>query len=137
MNNSKAIDALKKKIACERKFHSEQKEREVLCDWMDYDPDDYADDCIHANCFRCGYYVSGEDVRGAIKIALAALEQQERNRWVPCSERLPEVGQRVLVEFNDGSMSVLRCNDAGHLQCFYARTVAWRPAPERYHEEEV
>lgn len=122
MNNSKAIEALKKNLACERKFHSEQEER---------------DDCIHAKCFRCGYYVSGEDVREAMKIALAALEQQERNRWVPCSERLPEVGQRVLVEFNNGSMSVLRCNDAGHLQCFYARTVAWRPAPERYHEEEV
>ena len=73
----------------------------------------------------------------ALTLAIAALEQQERNRWVPCSERLPEVGQRVLVEFNDGSMSVLRCNDAGHLQCFYARTVAWRPAPERYHEGEV
>lgn len=52
--------------------------------------------------------------------------------WIPCSERLPEVKQKVLVQYADGSMATKRCNDAGHLQWFYANAVAWKPAPEPY-----
>ena len=54
--------------------------------------------------------------------------------WIPCSERLPKVKQRVIVQYADGSMEIKRCIDAGHLQWFYARTVAWMPAPESYRE---
>lgn len=63
----------------------------------------------------------------AIDMAINVLSKQQ---WVPCSERLPEVKQKVLVQYADGSMATKRCNDAGHLQWFYANAVAWRPAPE-------
>lgn len=63
----------------------------------------------------------------AIDIAINALSEQ---RWIPCNERLPEVKQKVLVQYADGSMATKRCNDAGHLPWFYANAVAWRPAPE-------
>lgn len=76
------------------------------------------------------YWQAGE-------MAIEALKKQEQNRWIPMVKRLPEVGQRVLVTFKDGAVSVLRCNDAGHLQCFYANTVAWKPAPEPFQEEEL
>ena len=52
--------------------------------------------------------------------------------WIPCSERLPAVKQKVLVQYADGSMATKRCNDAGHLQWFYSNAVAWIPAPELY-----
>ena len=50
--------------------------------------------------------------------------------WIPVTERLPEVRQRVIVQYADGSMAIKRCIDAGHLQWFYARTVAWMPSPD-------
>ena len=65
----------------------------------------------------------------AIDMAINVLSKQQ---WVPCSERLPEVKQKVLVQYADGSMATKRCNDAGHLQWFYANAVAWMPAPEPY-----
>jgi hypothetical protein len=46
------------------------------------------------------------------------------------TERLPEVKQRVIVQYADGSMAIKRCIDAGHLQWFYSNAVAWMPAPE-------
>lgn len=55
---------------------------------------------------------------------------QPEPHWVLCSERLPEVKQKVLVQYADGSMMTKRCNDAGHLQWFYANAVAWIPAPK-------
>ena len=57
---------------------------------------------------------------------------QPEPQWIPCSEKLPEVKQKVLVQYADGSMATKRCNDAGHLQWFYANAVAWIPAPEPY-----
>lgn len=52
--------------------------------------------------------------------------------WIPVTERLPEVKQRVIVQYADGSMAIKRCIDAGHLQWFYTKfgTVAWMPAPD-------
>lgn len=54
--------------------------------------------------------------------------------WIPMTERLPEVKQKVLVQYVDESMATKRCNDAGHLAWFYSNAVAWMPAPEPYKE---
>lgn len=54
--------------------------------------------------------------------------------WIPMTEKLPEVKQRVIVQYVDGCMEIKRCIDAGHLQWFYANAVAWMPAPEPYKE---
>ena len=56
--------------------------------------------------------------------------------WIPCSERLPEVKQKVLVQYADESMATKRCNDAGHLAWFYSNAIAWMPAPEPYQRGE-
>ena len=53
-------------------------------------------------------------------------------KWIPITERLPEVKQKVLVQYADESMATKRCNDAGHLAWFYSNAVAWMPAPESY-----
>jgi hypothetical protein len=55
-------------------------------------------------------------------------------QWIPVTERLPDVRERVLAQQNDGTMMVLKCIDGGHLNWFYSRTVAWMPLPEKYKE---
>jgi len=55
-----------------------------------------------------------------------------KDHWIPVTERLPEVKQKVLVQYADESMATKRCNDAGHLTWFYSNAVAWMPAPESY-----
>lgn len=65
----------------------------------------------------------------AIDAVIDALPQ-----WIPVTERLPEVKQRVIVQYADGSIEIRRCIDAGHLQWFYASAVAWMPLPEPYEE---
>lgn len=60
---------------------------------------------------------------------------QPEQRWIPCSERLPEAKQRVLVTFPDGTVDIKICIDAGHLKWFFAHMVAWMPLPEPYQSE--
>jgi len=57
---------------------------------------------------------------------------QSESDWIPMTEKLPEVKQKVLVQYPDESMATKRCIDAGHLTWFYANAVAWKPAPEPY-----
>ena len=57
---------------------------------------------------------------------------QPEPHWIPCSERLPKVGERVLAQQVNGTMQVMKCIDGDHLKWFYSRTVAWMPLPEPY-----
>lgn len=71
----------------------------------------------------------------ALDMSVSALKKQEQDRWIPVTERLPEVKQRVLAQRKDGFMEVKVCIDGGHLAWFYSGIVAWRPLPEPYTEE--
>ena len=83
---------------------------------------------------QCYSFNASEKKNEAISMAIKALEKR---RWILCSERLPEVGQRVLVTTKDGFTDIRRCIDAGHLAWFYSGTIAWMPynLPEPYQEE--
>ena len=65
-------------------------------------------------------------------IAESIINAEPYSDWIPVTERLPEVGQRVLAQQKDGSSRACRCIDGGHLAWFYADTVAWMPLPEPY-----
>ena len=100
----------------------------------------------------------------AMTIAIAALEQQERDRWRPfrcrktteddCSSfdyimecELPEDGQEILITVNNNGHEPVQIDtffggggeecalDSGYNLCDEA--VAWRPLPEPYQEDKA
>ena len=75
------------------------------------------------------------ETKEMFRMAISALKKQKADRWIPVTERLPEVKQRVLVQRKDGFMEVKICINGGHLAWFYSGIVAWRPLPEPYTEE--
>ena len=61
--------------------------------------------------------------------------------WIPCSERLPEVEQTVLLSLRSLDVSVgFRANTdryfytEGEGYVLYENVLAWQPLPEAYHE---
>ena len=65
------------------------------------------------------------------------------NGWIPCSERLPEVLQWVLIQTKQGDMDVVKY--IGETKCwgydFYHRihqrmVIAWQPLPKPYKPEQ-
>jgi len=73
---------------------------------------------------QCYSFNASEKKNEAINMAIKALEEQ---RWIFVTERLPEVGQRVLVTTKDGFIDIRKCIDAGHLAWFYSNIIAWMP----------
>ncbi len=75
-----------------------------------------------------------KDINEAYERGYAQGKVDAKPHWIPITERLPEVKQKVLVQYADESMATKRCNDAGHLAWFYSNAVAWMPALEPYKE---
>lgn len=48
--------------------------------------------------------------------------------WIPVDERLPEIGQKVLVQLDTGGMAIIKFTDARLL----SHVLAWMPLPKRY-----
>ena len=80
----------------------------------------------------------------AIEMAISALKKLEQDKWIPCKERLPELGVDVLItdEYGDvlqatytewlGSESFISAEESIIIE----DVIAWRPLPEPYTEEE-
>lgn len=69
-----------------------------------------------------------------IDMAIATISKissaQPEQHWTPCSERLPEDGQQVLIQMLFGKMSVIKFCATG----LTAHIVAWMPLPAPYEE---
>ena len=69
---------------------------------------------------------------------------QPEQRWIPCSERLPEHGGRYLISVLDGinrrttvAPYLPRCKAwAMNGRMAYWKVIAWLPLPEPYREED-
>ncbi len=73
---------------------------------------------------------------------IEAIEEQPKiGGWIPCSERLPEIEQTVLLSLRSLDVSVgFRANTDGYFYTegegyvLYENVLAWQPLPEAYHE---
>jgi len=78
----------------------------------------------------------------AIRQVKALPPAQPEQQWIPCSERLPDVDELVLVTDDSGGIKTVdvdRCGqyDSGKRFWYYTRNVvAWMPLPESYQEGE-
>ena len=80
-------------------------------------------------------------IQEALEIAIEALKQ---NRWIPCSEKLPEEGDHYICTCKDGYRTMVtyvkwqnklkRWDLTGARS--YWKVIAWMPLPEPYKESE-
>ena len=101
-------------------------------------------------------YAYNPSYLGALDMAITALEAEEtwyatheyppKTRWIPCSERLPEDGQNVLVTYKTtDKIHPCQYHDDGSRNPWYSYidqcrahmnvVLAWMPIPEPYREE--
>lgn len=68
----------------------------------------------------------------AVDAVMTLPTAQSEQRWIPCSERLPGDGERVLVTTKNGE--VLFGSHLGKYWAFGSKVLAWMPLPEPYQE---
>lgn len=73
--------------------------------------------------------------------SIRAMEKETKNNgWIPCSERLPEDGTRVIACFKHGLVTELKYKSAGIFEGtneYVAEVIdAWQSLPEPYREEQ-
>jgi len=75
-----------------------------------------------------------EDVEEALNMAMSALTEQ---RWIPCSERLPDKPNIYEVTDHEGRVVRYVYNDNESSREYWKRCAkAWKPLPEPYREGE-
>lgn len=72
----------------------------------------------------------------AVDAVMALSSAQPEQRWIPCSERLPEEDGLYLVTTNKGQTQAHVFNHNGNSQEYWMRcNKAWMPLPEPYQAE--
>lgn len=80
--------------------------------------------------------------RKALRFAISALEKQERDKWVPCSKRKPDIDSEVFITDSFGEIGHAYYVNLGDRVCFVTAeeyiiledVKAWKPVPEPYEE---
>lgn len=87
-------------------------------------------------------------ISDVIKV-IKSIEKEYNNGWIPCSDRLPEIGQEVIVATQNGSVysniyydytdsnakePCFHSWDDEMWNCFEPDVIAWQPLPEPYKE---
>ena len=92
-----------------------------------------------------GFYnkIIQNDIDALMQLPLAQPEQPEQ-RWIPCSERLPEIDELVLVTDDSGGVKTVDVDRCGQYECsekrfwYYTQNVvAWMPLPDPWKEGEA
>ena len=80
--------------------------------------------------------------RKALRFAISALEKQERDKWVPCSKRKPDIDSEVFITDSFGEIGHAYYVNLGDRVCFVTAeeyiiledVKAWKLVPEPYKE---
>lgn len=119
------INALKEDMEDTKKCYEGYQEKELI---------DFCYNCMERVIYRLPQYYPENVV--------------EETRWIPCSERLPKIGEYVLIScegFDAPSVGKYEEDDIGEtfylsedMPCedFGMVVEAWRPLPEPYKEQE-
>lgn len=98
-----------------------------------------ADTCDR-DCAKCSLVMDSEKIIEAYNLAIKLLSEQ---RWIPCSERLPEVGQDVLFSVRDLFVSEGCLRDDGDWSQFRWQAIqkkeavtAWMSMPDPWGGEQ-
>ena len=91
----------------------------------------FYDDEVQA-CLICA-----EQHRQIAKWLSELQERRKQSEWILISEEYPEIGQRVLVTFDDGTIGIRKCDLAEYFDCYYGDVIAWMPAPEEPYQLEA
>ena len=94
-------------------------------------------------------FIDKDEACGVIDMVTKLLQQQLANGWIPVSERLPNIGETVLltvavnrgISHEYGSVDIAWICDKEN-KCFYGtdgkyshdEAIAWQPLPEPYKE---
>ena len=87
-----------------------------------------------------GYFVRATEFKSKMLEIIDKTEQEYNNGWIPCSERLPDTKDNILIctstgYVNVGYYSIDTFKDGNSMP--YENVVAWRPLPVAYKEEMV
>ncbi len=110
---------------------------------------DYADMVGAPESAKGIRYVYPDPEDYAIEAAISALEEQDKDRWIPVEERLPEEDTIVLMTvsglygciiFSDAIQLGNLCSDGswfieGYPDWDDPKVIAWMPLPEPYRKE--
>lgn len=89
-------------------------------------------------------FISEEAIHKALLMGISALEKQERDKWVPCSKRKPDIDSEVFITDSFGEIGHAYYFNLGDRVCFVTAEAeectiledvkAWKPVPEPYKE---
>ena len=87
-------------------------------------------------------FISEEAIHKALLMGISSLEKQERDKWVPCSKRKPDIDSEVFITDSFGEIGHAYYVDLGDRVCFVTAeeytiledVKAWKPVPEPYEE---
>jgi hypothetical protein len=101
-------------------------------------------DCISREQAKASIRDKFKDLPSRVEIntilnELPSVTLQE-SKWIPCSERLPEVGERVLCQCQANIYEVLKLTVDGwyhdNKHCYMSGfVIAWMPLPDQYKVE--
>lgn len=93
----------------------------------------------------------GANCMNVVKKFVQEVAEEYKGGWIPCSERLPEIGQEVIVTTQNGSVCsniyydytdsnakepCFHSWDDEMWNCFMPDVIAWQPLPEPYKERD-
>lgn len=142
-NGEWALKGVEQEALCAGKVITEELRQKLygaLCKLRDYENTGLSPEDVE----RVNNFSESRVVRLMKKLQ----EEQEKHRWIPVGERLPEFGEDVMISFSNFSLPIIgRCDRdeegimwfAGdELESLVSHNLfvnAWQPLPEPYKEE--